>query len=492
MLAEWLYDAAVLAGFPAQSTSVPGVAQRTGATTYYIEVFPVATASLGGRRPVFSLNPVPGELDLLVSSELLETLRQVGNGMSSPQRTMVISSTTRALTVAEKMVMGDGRMDATRLAATLQPQCRRAELLDLQALAQQSGTAISAVLLGAIAASGVLPLPRETYEQAVRRSGKGVEASLRGFARAFEVLGERQAQSAIIEQALAPAAPPAPVMAAPPDLRALARQRLTDYQDAAYARLYDQRLQRIEAAAGASETGRGALAEVTRWLALWMAFDDIVRVAGAKLAASRQLRVRRETQAGDEDLVRIWDHFKPGVPEFAALLPEGPARRLLAWDRRRVAAGAEPWALPLKVGSHSVRGTLALRLLSACRFLRRRGSRFALEQQLIERWLGAVERGLREDAALGFELAACGRLVKGYGSTNERGKDNLLHLIDHLAFAPGLDAPARAQAVKTSREAALADDAGTAFDRSLQAHGAAARPLREHTVRWYKRRPSSA
>ncbi|MFY9509631.1 MAG: 2-oxoacid:acceptor oxidoreductase family protein, partial [Rubrivivax sp.] len=126
VLAEWLYGAAVRAGFPAQSTSIPGVAQRTGATTYYVEVFPQPERELGGRRPVFSLNPVPGGIDLLVSSELLETLRQVANGMSSAERTLVLSSTARALTVAEKMQLGDGRVDAAALVATLQRHARGA------------------------------------------------------------------------------------------------------------------------------------------------------------------------------------------------------------------------------------------------------------------------------------------------------------------------------------------------------------------------------
>ena len=105
VLAEWLYQAAVRAGHPAQSTSIPGVAQRTGATTYYIEI----AREPGGRRPVFSLNPVPGEIDLLLSSELLETVRQASLGMVSRDRTLVIGSTARALTVAEKMQPGDGR-----------------------------------------------------------------------------------------------------------------------------------------------------------------------------------------------------------------------------------------------------------------------------------------------------------------------------------------------------------------------------------------------
>jgi indolepyruvate ferredoxin oxidoreductase beta subunit len=65
VLTEWLVDIARHAGYAAQSTSIPGVAQRTGATTYYIEVFPVPLAQLGGKRPVFSLSPVPGALDAM-------------------------------------------------------------------------------------------------------------------------------------------------------------------------------------------------------------------------------------------------------------------------------------------------------------------------------------------------------------------------------------------------------------------------------------------
>ena len=75
VLAEWLAAVARQAGHPAQATSIPGVAQRTGATTYYLEFWPQPDTALGGRRPVFGLTPLPGKLDLLVSSELLETVR---------------------------------------------------------------------------------------------------------------------------------------------------------------------------------------------------------------------------------------------------------------------------------------------------------------------------------------------------------------------------------------------------------------------------------
>ena len=469
VLAEWLYSAAVRAGHAAQSTSIPGVAQRTGATTYYVEVWPQHASAHPGKRPVFSLNPAPGAIDLLVSSELLETVRQVGAGMVSPDRTQVISSTARALTVAEKMQTTDGRADTAKLVATLQRHARAAELLDLARLAQQAGTAISAVLLGAIAASGVLPFGREVYEQTIRASGKGVEPSLRGFALAYDAVTQRRAQQAVVEAALRPAPPP--------DLRALGRARVASYQDEAYAKLYDERLDRF--ADPAIRT------ELSRWVALWMAFDDIVRVAALKLADSRQARVRREAGAGDDEVLKVFDHFKPGVPEFAALLPDSLATRLQSWDRRRIAAGREPWALPLKVGTHTVRGTLALRFVAALKGQRRRGSRFALEQALIERWLAAVARGAAISPELGLELAKCGRLIKGYGSTNERGKENLLHIIEHLSAGP-------VAAVRAARDAALADDAGIALDRTMVANGAPKRPVREQTVRFYKRRPQTS
>ena len=493
VLSQWLFDTALACGHSAQATSIPGVAQRTGATTYYLEVHPEPDAALGGRRPVFSLSPVPGAIDLLLASELLEAVRQAGLGMADAQRTTVIASTSRALTVAEKMPPGDGRVPAAALQAALQRHARRLELLDLAALAREAGAAVSAVLLGAVAAVGVLPFPRAAYEATIRRSGRGVEASLRGFALAHDRVAARG-------QAPSPAAPP-PAAALPAAVRAafppvlhgivgLGHARVLDYQDARYAGLYLQRLQRVLAAErgapAAAAPEHPVTAETARWLALWMAYDDVVRVADLKLRVTRAQRVRREVGAGDDELVRLYDHFKPGAAELAGLLPAALGARLLAWDAGRRARGREPWALPLRIGAHTVSGALALRFVAALRGQRRRGSRYALEQALIERWLAALERGTGEDAALGLELARCGRLIKGYGSTNERAKERLLHIVDHLAA--GAAPPAeRAQAVRQTREAALADAGAGAFDRALAAHGAPPRPLQPQPVRWHRR-----
>jgi len=537
VLADWLVDTARAAGYPVQGTSIPGVAQRTGATTYYIELFPLPHSALDGRPPVFGLYAVPGGLDLLVGSELLEAVRQTGLGLVSPDRTAVVVSSSRALTVAEKMAQADGRLDDAALLAVLRQQAAGLDVLDMAALARQHGTVISAVMFGALAgwavASGRLPFARADYEATIQRGGKGVAASLRGFAAAFDQVQAAHRQRATVMAlaedvmrrtgALAPAADtagaagtsvrrgadsagagasatsglPAPVA----EIAALGDARLRDYQDAAYARLYRQRLDRVvqaerlgaAGAAGAADNHFPASTEAARWLALWMAFDDIVRVADLKSRASRFARVAQEARAADDELLRVYDHFKPGVPELAALLPGRWANALQRWDQRRVARGLAPWALPLKIASHSVGGLIALRLLAAARRLRRIGSRFAVEQALIERWLAGVELGLVEDAGLGLEIARCGQLIKGYGSTNERGKHNLLHIIDHLAVSPTAgDATQRATAVATARSAALADDAGKALDQALVAHGAPPRPVVAQPLRFHRRKPQTS
>jgi len=518
VLTEWIVAAAHQAGYAVQSTSIPGVAQRTGATTYYVEVFPMPLAQLAGRRPVFSLNPVPGALDAMVSSELLETVRQIGNGMSSPDRTLVITSSARALTTQERMQLADGRADSADLLAVVRNFSRAHHVFDMGAVAKQTGTVVSAVMLGAIAGSGLFPMSREDYENAVRAGGgQTAEASLRGFAAAFAAVAKEGCHAGLDPASMAasrgchagldPASRAAsnadglrvkPAMTAfgafpaqVHEMLALGHARMVEYQGPAYADLYLQRLQRVLDAERAADPthahGFATTREMARWLALWMAFDDIVRVADLKSRASRWQRVMGEVKAADDDLLRVYDHFKPGVPEFAALLPPSIATRLTAWDRARVLKGKAPWALPLKVGTHTVSGMLALRALASLKWLRMRGSRYASEQAMIDRWLAGVIDGSRRDWQLGHEVALCGRLIKGYGATNERGKENLLHVLEQLAH--GASPQDSARAIAAAREAALADDAGKALDQALVQHGAAPRPVKAHPIR-FVRKPS--
>ncbi|HVE49213.1 MAG TPA: DUF6537 domain-containing protein [Casimicrobiaceae bacterium] len=482
VLAEWLVATATACGHAAQGTSIPGVAQRTGATTYYIEIARDAGFS---SVPIFSLYPVPGALDLFVASELVEAVRQVSLGFVTRERTHTIASSERTLTTHEKMQLADGRASSELLAHVLRDNSARLDMFAMGDAARGANTAISSVMLGAIAASGVLPFSREAYEQTIRRSGKGVEASLAGF-----TAGLAGPHTASPELGAAARALDADAIIA------AGHARTREYQDAAYAKTYLDRVATIAAMEKQSDPrgshAQAATREAARFLAAWMAFDDIVRVADLKIRAQRIERVHHEVRAGERDVVRVYDHFKPRVPEIAALLPQSLAERLLRYDRKRASRGKEPFALALKLPTHSVVGMIALRVLASLKGLRVRGQRFAAEQALIERWLSAVREGLARDWSLGYEIALCGRLVKGYGATNERGKDNLLHIIDHLAASAHFSSDAeRAAAIRTAREAALADDAGRALDRTLVEHGAPPRPIKAQPIVFVRKREAA-
>jgi indolepyruvate ferredoxin oxidoreductase, beta subunit len=183
VLASWLHRSAIAAGHFVQGTSIPGVAQRTGATTYYLEIIPYAAArhEAGGARPVLALNAAPGEVDLVVASELLEATRALSAGFVTPDRTTLIASSARVFTIDEKTAMGDGQLDDRRMADLARRFSRRSVLADFATVASEAKAPLNAVLLGAIAASSALPIAAQTFRSAIRAEGKSVDVNLRGF-----------------------------------------------------------------------------------------------------------------------------------------------------------------------------------------------------------------------------------------------------------------------------------------------------------------------
>ena len=452
VMADWLIDAAAQCGFPAQSTSIPGVAQRTGATTYYLEVFPAKEADLGSRSPVLSLTPSPGNVDVMVASELIEAGRAMQNGYVSPERTTLIASTHRIYATIEKMQMADGRFDSERVIAAARELAKQAVLFDMRKLAQESGTVINAVLFGAIAGSGILPLPRAACEQAIRRGGRGAEASLRGFAAGFEIAaGTRQAPQ--------PPAPPKRAEALK-EVMDLGVARLKDYQGGNYANLFIKRMKPF------LDGDAKLAAETARHLALWMAYEDIIRVADLKTRASRFERVRKEVGAKDDEPVVVIDFLKPGIEEFASLLPSGLGKSLIAWAERR--GKLDAYNIGMHVKTSGVFGYLLVRSLAWLKPWRPFSYRYAEEQKLIERWLARVREAAARSVPLALEVAECARLIKGYGETHRRGKANFLAIFDALVENPATADPAeQARAIRKSREAALADPEGKALGGAL-------------------------
>jgi indolepyruvate ferredoxin oxidoreductase beta subunit len=452
VMADWLIDAAAQAGYPSQSTSIPGVAQRTGATTYYLEIFPATFGELAGRQPVFSLTPSPGNVDIMVASELIEAGRAMQNGYVSPERTTLVASTHRIYATVEKMQMADGRFDSARVIDAGRQLAKQAVLFDMRQLAQDSGTVINAVLFGAMAGSGVLPLARETCEKAIRGGGRGAEASLRGFAAGFDI---------------AAGARPTPQPPAPPkkaeglqEVLDIGAARLRDYQGEAYANLFLARMKPF------LQADAKLAAETARQLALWMSYEDIIRVADLKTRASRFERVRKEVGAKESEPVVVIDYLKPGVEEFASLLPYTLGKKLTSWAESR--GKLDAYNVGMHVKTSGIFGYFMVRSLAWLKPWRPHSYRYREEQILIERWLSRVGEAAQRSAPLALEVAECARLIKGYGETHRRGKANFLAILDALVENPATSDPSeQARAIRKAREAALADPEGKALGGAL-------------------------
>ena len=110
---NWVIDVAEANNWLCQTTSLAGVAQRTGATIYYLELYPRAVA--GNQQPVLSLFPAQGDIDITITSEIAEAGRMIERGFVSKDKTTLISSSHRVYGISEKSDVGDGSIDATAL-----------------------------------------------------------------------------------------------------------------------------------------------------------------------------------------------------------------------------------------------------------------------------------------------------------------------------------------------------------------------------------------
>jgi indolepyruvate ferredoxin oxidoreductase beta subunit len=556
VLAGWLVGIAESEGYLAQTTSVPGVAQRTGATIYYLEFFPRALAAQARRDPVMALMPASGDVDCVLASELAEAARAIQRGLVTRNRTTLIASSHRSYAISEKSAMGDGTADERQLLELVRTQAKRTVLLDMDAVAEQHHSVISSVMLGALGGSGVLPFRKAAFEAAIKKGGIAVSTNLAAFEDAYaraerggdtqaagadggSTAGARAAPGGGVGAArgaaavdggagvaggaagadarradataaggaaganvghAAPSAAAAvanlsevPDKARSPQLQPLldrvrrlpepARKvvfegvrRAIDYQDPAYGTLYLDRVERVAAVdgrlSGASDEGVGASAAYGPWalteatarsLALWMTFEDTIRVADLKTRAARFERVREEIRAEPGQLFGVTEFMKPRVQEIAGTLPVGMGRWVLTSPR--LSGWLSRWTGGRHIRTGTVSGFLLLQTLGSLRRWRRKTLRYQEENARIEHWLGRIETLAGTNYALSVELARAQRLVKGYGDTHERGWRNfssLLERIDELAPRPdGAAVFARLHA------AALADEEGKALAREL-------------------------
>ena len=468
VLTSWIEGLARANGYVAQATSVAGVAQRTGATVYYVEMAPA-----GPQMPVFSLMPAAGDVDVMITAEMMEAGRSIIRGFVTPDRTVLITSSHRALAVSEKMVPGDGIASSEEVMAAAELAARQLIVADFDALAIATGSAISATLFGALAGSGALPFPRTAFEDAIRASGKGVEPSLRAFAAGFDAaLGKTAAPKA--ETSPQPHAPtgPAPLLQQwdalraslsdlPPEAVPMAEaglRKVVDFQDLDYGRDYLDRLRHV----ASRDTGDGRLTlEAAKYIANAMAYDDIIRVANAKTRPQRGTRIAQEMRLKPGQLMQVTEFLHPRAEEIVSLLP---ARMGARWqdNPKRMALIDRLFNRGRRIRTDGFIGFSMLYLLAGAKGWRRRTLRHRHEMAHLEVWLARVQTAPPDVA---IELLRNQRLIKGYSDTHARGQSKFARVMAGAALLEGRDDAA--DWIRRLREAALKDEEGRALDGAL-------------------------
>jgi len=481
VLTDWIVQLAENHGWVAQSTSVPGVAQRTGATIYYIEAMP----PLDGRKPILSLMPTPGDVDVVMAAEFMEAGRSILRGLVTPDRTTLIASNHRSFAIGEKIAPGNGIADDGAVTGAIGIAAKTEIIFDLDALAIAHGSVISAAMYGALAAAGVLPFNRESYLDVIRAGGKGAKASVETFEAAFKRVKSGPAEIAAPGQTKPVDKIPSsttldPHLGAlvarlnqelPEPALTMARaglRKVVDFQDVAYGGEYLDILKVLHAAdrnAGGGARAYAFTEAAAKYLANAMTYDDVIRVADLKTRAGRRARIESELDMSDGQVLQTTEFMHPRMEEVMGMLPAGFSRwlgsrpRLLGWLDRRVNKGR-------RVRTYSLPWFLALYVVGGMRGLRRHSLRHAIETAHRDGWLKAATEAVGSNYQLGVEILRCRRLVKGYSDTHSRGLSKFDKTLAAIKLVERRDDAA--DWARRLREAALKDSAGTALDGVIQ------------------------
>jgi indolepyruvate ferredoxin oxidoreductase beta subunit len=475
VLADWITAVAEVNGYRAQSTSVAGVAQRTGATIYYVEL-----CRDTGRQPVFALSPAQGDVDILIASELMEAGRAIIRGFVTPNRTTLIASSHRIAAISEKIEPGDGRAPSDQVMAAAKGSAKRFISFDMEQMALDAGSMISASLLGALAGSGALPFPRETYEEIIRGSGRGAIASLKAFAAAHDRARDVEAAPEAFPPQPIPSTPKvkgpqqllsqwqslnARVDAYPELVRDMALRglrKVTDYQDVAYGTEY---LDRLDQAVKLDSAGYALSLSAAKHLANAMCYDDMIRVSDLKTRSKRDARVRSEVGVRDGTVLQLTEYFHPRIEEFCGTLPAGLGRyiesrpKVSAWLDRRINRGR-------RIRTDSMSGFAMLWFIGGLRRWRRSLLRHQVETEHLQHWYKLALDHVSQDYALAVEILNCRRLIKGYSDTHVRAFSKFDRVLSGLDLVKGR--PDAADWIRRLREAALKDEKGTMLDGALK------------------------
>ena len=412
-LMNWILECARSQKLFVQGTSVPGVAQRTGSTSYYIEICDKNFDN--EKEPVLSLFPKPGRVDIVIASELLEAARVLERGYVNPDSTTLITSSSRIFTNLEKSHLSDGRFDQEKILNTCKKMSKNFICLDLNTMASDHSTIVSATMFGALAGSGVLPWKKSICENIFQDNIFG-RNSLSGFNFAYEQVKVTSKNSTINKNNINNESLSSEFL----NVINIGKERCADFQNSKYSEVFLSRVERILSIINQEDPEVLAVAEnIVRRLALWMTYEDIPRVAQLKIKPDRFKKIKKEVNIKSNQILLIQDIFKPGINEIAAMLPA----RIGKWfiKNKKIMSHLPFIGKGMKINSLTISGFIILKFLSSFRYIRPVSLRYKEEQKNIDIWINNLILSLNKSISFSEGLADMPQLLKGYGDTWDRG-----------------------------------------------------------------------
>ncbi|MBL4838829.1 MAG: indolepyruvate oxidoreductase subunit beta family protein [Kordiimonadaceae bacterium] len=492
VLSKWILDMAEAQGYLAQYTSVPGVAQRTGATIYYIELFPAHLADTKKQNPVLALTPIPGDVDIVIASEMMEAGRSLMRGFVTEETTL-IASDHRDYAIVEKQEMGDGRRELSNVRSLAEKMAGTYICFDMDTAARAAGSVISSVLFGALAGSNALPFGRAIFEKTITESKRAVDANLRGFALGYEnaqkgdtpeinpesnpesnpEINPEGKEDEEAKGGLVPSASVAPLLARmkesfPPHAHFLITEglkKLVDYQGPTYANLYLDRLKiftDMDAEMGGAKKKWRLSKDMARYLALAMSYDDLIRVADLKTRATRFDRFRDEVKAAPGQIITVSEYMHPRLQEVCDVLPTWLGGFLLQRSSLNVF-----FQKGRRISTTKLGGFLLLSFMAKLKWLRTKSLRYKVEAERLSAWMDDVKKAVSDNYDLACEVAGLQRLMKGYGDTYDRGLENTAKI---MSLYPSFkEEKTAASILENLKSAALKDEEGKELSKAIHA-----------------------
>jgi indolepyruvate ferredoxin oxidoreductase beta subunit len=459
VLTEWLVQAFLSEGFDVQGIGLPGLSQRGGSTVYYLEAHPKINAD--EKQIVFSQYPVPGDVDVILAQEFLELGRVLEQGYGS-DKTTIVTSTHRIYSTLEKMPISSGIYSDEKLKKLAINFSSKFIGFNALEIAKENGMdelGVNAILLGALGASGALPISEVNYLKGIEQAGVAVANNIKAFRIGWELIKsgryeepkakpqikwedfiEERVQKLDVKRGEEYITLISQIESEYPsrirEILAEAIFRLIDYQDVWYAKKYLKEIKTILDIDKEMKGGFKLIELYAKNLALLMSYEDGIRVAELKTKPERFKRIKEEMRLRDDQMLRVTDYLKPDAEEVYGLLPNLIIAPIIRFTKTDLFRSFWPENRKLTVGQKPVTtsfsGFLRLWLLTKLKFMRPYSYRYHREYSIIKKYRANVEKYSRLNYELGCLVAKSAQMIKGYGRVRRRTMDAFNRFSDNI------------------------------------------------------------